>query len=150
ERILRETPEVESTSRRTGLQLGLAAVTEANNGDISVKLKDKRSRGVDEIMADVRARVKREEPAVDIDLKQLLQDMIGDLTGEPQPVVIKLFSEDAKLLEEQAPRVAEAIENMSARTLLGKEVKPVVDVRNGIDDSTSGPAAEFRVNPMVA
>src|SRR5262249_38653309 len=41
ERILRETPEVESTSRRTGLQLGLAAVTEANNGDISVKLKDK-------------------------------------------------------------------------------------------------------------
>ncbi len=39
EKILRETPEVESTSRRTGLQLGLAAVTEANRGDISVKLK---------------------------------------------------------------------------------------------------------------
>ena len=28
-------------SRRTGLQLGLAAVTEANTGDISVKLKTK-------------------------------------------------------------------------------------------------------------
>ena len=39
EQILRATPEVESTSRRTGLQLGLAAVTEANTGDISVKLK---------------------------------------------------------------------------------------------------------------
>ena len=39
ERILRATPEVESTSRRTGLQLGLAAVTEANRGDIAVKLK---------------------------------------------------------------------------------------------------------------
>ncbi len=39
EKILRNTPEVESTSRRTGLQLGLAAVTEANTGDISVKLK---------------------------------------------------------------------------------------------------------------
>ena len=35
EKILRATPEVESTSRRTGLQLGLAAVTEANTGDIS-------------------------------------------------------------------------------------------------------------------
>ena len=34
ERILRDTPEVESTSRRTGLQLGLAQVTEANTGDI--------------------------------------------------------------------------------------------------------------------
>ena len=33
EKMLQETPEVESTSRRTGLQLGLAAVTEANRGD---------------------------------------------------------------------------------------------------------------------
>ncbi len=35
EQILRDTPEVATTSRRTGLQLGLAAVTEANRGDIS-------------------------------------------------------------------------------------------------------------------
>ncbi len=40
------TPEVESTSRRTGLQLGLAQVTEANTGDISVKLKRDRKRSV--------------------------------------------------------------------------------------------------------
>ena len=39
EKILGKVPEVESTSRRTGLQLGLAAVTEANTGDFSVKLK---------------------------------------------------------------------------------------------------------------
>ncbi|HET9364161.1 MAG TPA: efflux RND transporter permease subunit, partial [Candidatus Angelobacter sp.] len=140
EQILREIPEVESTSRRTGLQLGLAAVTEANTGDISVKLKAKRSRGVDDVMADVRDRVKKEEPSVDIDLKQLLQDMIGDLTGEPEPVVIKLFAEDPKLLEDQAPRVADAI---------GK-VNGVVDLKDGIEDTTSGPAAEFRVNPAVA
>ncbi|HET9281584.1 MAG TPA: efflux RND transporter permease subunit [Candidatus Angelobacter sp.] len=140
EQILRDIPEVESTSRRTGLQLGLAAVTEANTGDISVKLKAKRSRGVDNVMADVRDRVKREEPSVDIDLKQLLQDMIGDLTGEPEPVVIKLFSEDPKLLEEQAPRVADAI---------GK-INGVVDLKDGIENTTSGPAAEFRVNPTVA
>ena len=44
EQILRATPEVESTSRRTGLQLGLAAVTEANTGDIAVKLKRDRER----------------------------------------------------------------------------------------------------------
>ena len=58
EQIVRTVPEVESTSRRTGLQLGLAAVTEANTGDISVKLKDKRSRNIDDIIADVRAKVK--------------------------------------------------------------------------------------------
>ena len=43
ERICRAVPEVESTSRRTGMQLGLAAVTEANTGDISVKLKEDRA-----------------------------------------------------------------------------------------------------------
>ncbi|HEY2499407.1 MAG TPA: efflux RND transporter permease subunit [Candidatus Angelobacter sp.] len=140
EQILRETPEVESTSRRTGIQLGLAAVTEANTGDISVKLKAKRSRAIDDIMADVRATIKKEEPAVDVDLKQLLQDMIGDLTGAPEPVVIKLFSEDSKLLEEQAPRVADAIE----------KIQGVVDLKNGIENTMSGPATEFKVNSTVA
>ena len=55
EQIVRSVPEVESTSRRTGLQLGLAAVTEPNTGDISVKLKDKRSRGIDDIISEIRA-----------------------------------------------------------------------------------------------
>ncbi len=34
ENMVHAVPEVETTSRRTGLQLGLAAVTEANRGDI--------------------------------------------------------------------------------------------------------------------
>ncbi len=140
EQILRETPEVESTSRRTGLQLGLAAVTEANRGDLTVKLKAKRDRATDDVIADLRAQIKREEPAVDVDFPLILQDMIGDLTGEPEPVVIKLFSDDPKLLGEQAPRVADAIE----------KIKGVVDLKDGIENTTSGPAAEFRVNPTVA
>ncbi|HLJ26654.1 MAG TPA: efflux RND transporter permease subunit [Candidatus Angelobacter sp.] len=140
EQILREVPEVESTSRRTGLQLGLAAVTEANTGDISVKLKARRSRAIDDIMADVRATIKSEEPSVDVDLKQQLQDMIGDLTGAPQPVVIKLFSENTSLLTDTSPKVADAI---------GK-IPSVVDLKNGIEDTTSGPATEFKVNPTVA
>jgi multidrug efflux pump subunit AcrB len=140
EEILRDIPEVESTSRRTGLQLGLAAVTEANTGDISVKLKAKRSRGVDEIMDDVRATVAKEEPSVDVELKQILQDMIGDLTGAPEPAVIKLFSEDANLLNRTGPRVADALGS----------IPTVVDKKNGIENTTSGPATEFQVNPMVA
>ena len=51
-------PEVEITSRRTGLQMGLAAVTEANTGDFTVKLKTKRNRGIDEVMEDVRQQIK--------------------------------------------------------------------------------------------
>ena len=59
ESILKDTPEVESTSRRTGLELGLAAVTEPNTGDIAVKLKRDRSRGMDDVIADVRAQGRR-------------------------------------------------------------------------------------------
>ncbi len=138
--MIREIPEVQGYSRRTGLQLGLAAVTEANTGDFAVILKNQRSRDVDEIMADLRARIRQEEPAVDVEFIQVLQDMIGDLSNAPEPIQIKLFSPDAALLAQWAPRVADAI---------GK-VDGVVDVLNGIDNTISGPATVFQVNPTVA
>jgi multidrug efflux pump subunit AcrB len=140
EQMLREVPEVESTSRRTGLQLGLAAVTEANTGDILVKLKDKRSRDIEDIISDVRSDIKQQEPALDVEFIQVLQDMIGDLTSAPEPIQIKLFSQDPKQLEEWAPKVADAI---------GK-INGVVDILNGIDNTISGPAVTFQVDPSVA
>ncbi|HVA93548.1 MAG TPA: efflux RND transporter permease subunit, partial [Candidatus Dormibacteraeota bacterium] len=145
EQIIRSVPEVENTSRRTGLQLGLAAVTEPNTGDIAVKLKDKRSRGIDEIISEVRKKVTTEEPSLDVDFTQVLQDMISDLTGAPQPVVIQLFSPDANVLATWAPRVADAIGKI---TINNKN--PVVDVEDGIDNTTSGPAVIFNVNPQTA
>src|SRR5258708_13617996 len=101
--MLRDMPEVESTPRRTGLQLGLAAVTEANTGDILVKLKAKRDRDIEEIMADVRAQIKKEEPSLDADFIQVLQDIIGDLTSSPQPTEINLFSETPNHRQPGAP-----------------------------------------------
>src|SRR5208283_5922352 len=86
EEIVRSMPEVENTSRRTGLQLGLAAVTEANRGDFTVKLKKDRKRDIEEIIKSVRAEVEKTEPATDVEFVQVLQDMIGDLTGAPEPV----------------------------------------------------------------
>src|SRR5215813_10101023 len=140
EKILHDTPEVETTSRRTGLQLGLAAVTEANRGDFTVKLKAKRSRSVFDVISDVRAQVESQEPATKVEFIMLLSDMIGDLTSQPEPIVIKLFSPDAKLLNETALRVADAI---------GK-VPGVVDVLNGIENTISGPAVTYHVNPITA
>jgi len=77
EQIVNSVPEVESTSRRTGLELGLAAVTEANRGDILVKLKADRKRDIDDIMEDIRSQVAAQEPAVKAEFVQVLQDMIG-------------------------------------------------------------------------
>ncbi len=138
--IIRSIPEVQSTSRRTGLQLGLAAVTEANTGDISVKLKSNRSRGVDEIISDVRRRIEQSEPELNVDFFQVLEDMIGDLTGNPDPIDLKLFSEDAGLLNRTAPAVADRIAKIGG----------VVDILNGVENSVSGPAVTFHVNPTVA
>jgi multidrug efflux pump subunit AcrB len=75
-----------------------------------------------------------------VEFVQVLQDMIGDLTSQPEPVVIKLYSEDAALLEETAPKIADRIGNIHG----------VVDILNGIENTISGPAITYQVNPTVA
>ena len=140
ERILHSMPEVENTSRRTGLQLGYAAVTEANTGDFTVKLKSKRSRSVWDVMEDIRAQIKKTEPELDIELFQILQDNINDLSNAPEPVQIKIYSNDEQLLTELGPRVGDAI----------AKIPGIVDVENGIDNTISGPATSFQIDPNVA
>jgi CzcA family heavy metal efflux pump len=140
EKILLATPEVENESRRTGLQLGLAQVTEANTGDISVKLKRNRKRSADQVIDEVRDKIKKAEPVCDIEIPQLLQDMIGDLTSAPEPVVIKLFAQDPALLTQWASSVGDTIKKMPG----------VVDVLNGIENTISGPARTFTVDPVAA
>jgi multidrug efflux pump subunit AcrB len=140
DRILRGLPEVSITSRRTGLQMGLAAVTEANTGDFTVRLKADRSRAIDEVMADARAQIHAAEPSVDMEFIQVLQDMIGDLSNSPEPIQIKLFSNDQNLLLTLGPRVQQAI----------AKIPGVVDTQNGVDNTISGPATSFQIDPVVA
>ena len=139
EQILKSTPEVENTSRRTGLQMGFATVTEANTGDFTVKLKSKRSRSVWEVMDDVRSRIKSTEPELDIELTQVLQDNINDLSNAPQAIQVELFSEDPAVLSKAAPKVGDAI----------AKIDGVVDVEDGIENTISGPATSFDVTPSV-
>jgi CzcA family heavy metal efflux pump len=140
DRILHAIPEVENTSRRTGLQLGYAAVTEANTGDFTVRLKASRHRSVWDVMEEVRAKIKKTEPELDVELFQILQDNINDLSNAPEPIQVKIFSNDEALLSQLAPRVGDAI---------GK-IPGVVDMENGIDNTISGPATNFQVEPSVA
>ena len=140
EQIAKSVPEVASTSRRTGSELGPAAVTEATRGDILIMLKQHRERDIDEVIDDIRQKVVAQEPAVRVEFVQILQDMIGDLTGEPEPVQVKLFSQKPAELESWAPKVADAI----------RKIEGVVDVLNGIENTISGPAVTFQVDPAVA
>ena len=62
EELLMQTPEVESYSRRTGLELGLF-ITEPNTGDFAVKLKAGHDRTTEEVEAELRKKIKKSEPS---------------------------------------------------------------------------------------
>ncbi len=121
ESILQETPEVQTYSRRTGLQLG-GGVTEANTGDFFVRLKPFPRRGIEEVMDGVREEIEKHVPGLQIELLQLMEDLIGDLTSVPQPIEIKLYSDDEATLHALAPKVADTI----------SKVNGVVEVKTGI------------------
>jgi CzcA family heavy metal efflux pump len=140
EKILAATPEVETTSRRTGLQLGLYAVTEANRGDFTVKLKNPPRRSINKVISEIRDKVNDRYPQLDVEFPQILQDNIGDLTSSPEPIEIKLFSQNPDLLKEWAPKVGDRI----------KKIDAVKDVKNGIENTISGPAIVMNVDPIVA
>jgi multidrug efflux pump subunit AcrB len=120
-------------------------VTEPNTGDFAVKLRAKRNRSIDQVISEIRDKVTKAEPVLDVEFIQLLQDMIGDLTGAPQPVVVRLFSDQPDLLKDWAPQVADALMKVQVN---GKQ--PIVDVEDGIENTTSGPAMMFNVDPQKA
>ncbi len=133
EAILSANPEVASYSRRTGTQLG-GGLTEANQGDLFVRLKPPPRRTVYEIMDAVRRQIEQRVPGLKIEMAQLMEDLIGDLTAVPQPIEIKLYGDDPKMLMNTAPKIAQAIAN----------VPGVVEIKNGI--KLAGDALEIQID----
>ncbi len=126
ERILREDPAIQGFTRRTGAELGFFA-TAPNRGDMTVLLKPRaqRNASVYQVINRLRARFDEAVPSVRIEYVQVLQDLIGDLAGSPEPVEIKLFHPDLSTAERAARSVAGAIE----------PVKGLEDLFNGVQGS---------------
>ncbi|HEY7086753.1 MAG TPA: efflux RND transporter permease subunit [Tepidisphaeraceae bacterium] len=137
EKILQETPEVQTYSRRTGFSLG-GDISEANTGDFFVRLKGFPRRSIDEVMDEVRGKIEHTIPGLEVELAKLMEDLIGDLTGRPEPIVINLFADDERELEELALRVAEEV---------GK-VPNVVEVKSGV--VPAGDALNIEVDRVKA
>ena len=136
ENIIAALPDVSAYSRRTGTQLGFF-ITEPNRGDYVIRLKPRRSRrAADEIIDDLRTRIARSEPAVRTDFGQLLEDNIGDLTGGvPQPIDVRIFGEDQRILQEKARAAAGIL----------KGIGGVADVFDGI--TIAGPRLSVQARP---
>jgi len=107
EQRIAKMPETDSFSRRTGAELGLFA-TEQNKSDILVKMKPRsaRKRSTQEVMEDLRLQIAQNISGVDVEFTQILQDMLGDLEGSPEPVEIKLFGNDMGTLEKVAGEIS--------------------------------------------
>ena len=138
EEMLKDTPEVESFSRRTGAQLGLAGVTEPNTGDFAVKMKAARSRSTEDVTKDLREEIEKTEPTLEVEFIGILSDLIGDLASSPEPIEIKIFSDDKKALEAKAAEIEESIQKVTG----------VVDTFDGV--TVSGAAITFKVDPQSA
>ncbi|HEX7485486.1 MAG TPA: efflux RND transporter permease subunit, partial [Vicinamibacterales bacterium] len=138
EKVLSGTPEVLGFARRTGAELGLFA-TPQNTGDIVVRLKPRsaRARTSEEVIAELRGTFEKDLPGLTVEFVQLLQDMLGDLEGSPEPIEVKIFGDDLPTLAKLANGVAEKM----------KHVDGVVDI---VAPRRGNPELNVRVDPTLA
>jgi CzcA family heavy metal efflux pump len=137
EEVLRHTPEVAAFSRRTGTQLGFF-LTESSRGDLSVRLRADRSRDIYAVMASVRQQIEATVPGVKIEFSQLLQDLIGDLSGTPEPIEVKVFGADQNAIENSARVIAKEV----------AKIPGMVDVFDGL--VLSNPQEEVLIDETAA
>ncbi|OAL82503.1 hypothetical protein AY608_15635 [Acinetobacter terrae] len=137
EQIIQKNPNVQTYSRRTGIGLG-GGLNEANQGDFFVRLKPLPRAPIETIMEDMRVQIEQQVPGVQIEFAQLMEDMIGDLTAVPQPVEVKLYTDDPKTLQQVAIKTANAIGHIDG----------IVDVNSGI--VPAGDAIEIQVDAARA
>ncbi|MBP1635766.1 MAG: czcA 2 [Acidobacteria bacterium] len=138
EGALNQTPEVAGFARRTGAELGLFA-TAQNTGDIVVRLKPRsqRSRSSEEVIEVLRSTFEKELAGTTVEFVQLLQDMLGDLEGNPEPIEVKIFGDDLPTLARLAGQVAERM----------KRIDGVVDV---VAPQRGNPELDLRIDPTRA
>jgi multidrug efflux pump subunit AcrB len=79
-------------------------------------------------------------PDTDIEFVQLLQDMLGDLEGAPDPIEVKIFGDDQAQLSELSEQVETHLEKISG-------VVDIVGLQEGAPESTwqVDPAAAARI-----
>lgn len=133
EKFLRETPEIESYSRRTGARLALA-IAEPNTGDFLVRLRASRKRSLEDVTGELREKINRAEPAIEVEFPHILEDLVGDLAWSPQPIEIKVHHDNDAVFKQVASQIEQWL----------PKVTGVVDIVNRA--IPIGPAVNFRVD----
>jgi multidrug efflux pump subunit AcrB len=140
EAILKQDPNVYTYSRRTGAGLG-GDLAEAYQGDFFIRLIDPAKRPtIWEVMDEINGKVSSQVPGINVDTHLLMSDMIGDMVGRPQPVVVSLSASDPAVLGDVATKVADAISKVPG-------IEPS-SVNNGV--VPAGDALDIHVDPAAA
>jgi CzcA family heavy metal efflux pump len=127
DKVVLNHPDVETYMRRTGTNMisGISmasGITPPNYGDYLIQLKPGVKKKTEDVIAEIREKAVAVAPALEIEFGQRIADLLGDLIGRPQPIVIKIFGSDQKTLQDLAINVQENL----------KKIKGVADVMNGI------------------
>ena len=140
EAILEKDPNVYTYSRRTGAGLG-GDLAEAYQGDFFIRLIDPAKRPtIWDVMDEINGKVSAQVPGINVDTHLLMSDMIGDMVGRPQPVVVSLSASDPAVLGDVATKVAAAISKVPG-------IEPS-SVNNGV--VPAGDALDIHVDPAAA
>jgi heavy metal efflux system protein len=127
DKVVLSHPDVETYMRRTGTNMisGISmasGIIPPNYGDYLIQLKQGTKRKTDDVISELRIKATSVAPALEIEFGQRIADLLGDLIGRPQPIVIKIFGDNPKVLQELALKVQENL----------KKTEGVADIMNGI------------------
>ncbi len=102
-----------------------------------LKPRRQREKSSADLIAEEREQFAKEMSGMTIEFVQILQDMLGDLEGAPEPVEVKLYGDDTGTLEALATRVSDKL----------KKIEGLVDV---VQPLRGNPELEVRVDPTRA
>jgi multidrug efflux pump subunit AcrB len=137
EAILKQDPSVYTFSRRTGAGLG-GDLAESYQGDFFVRLVPPSQRPpIWTVMDEITSKITNDVPGISFDTHQLLGDMIGDMVGRRQPIVVELSAKNPTVL---AGKVAKAIAKIPG-------IEPA-SVNNGV--VPAGDALEIHIDTAAA
>jgi multidrug efflux pump subunit AcrB len=138
EEVVARTEETAAFSRRLGAELGPPVATLPSRGDVAVRLKSGKRRGVDEVMDEQRKALASAAPALRVEFIQVLADMLGDLQGTPDPIELRFFGADPAALREIASSAAARI----------RDIPGLVDLFDG--DEGCAPELDLGIDPLAA
>lgn len=133
EKLIKANPNIQAYSRRTGTQMGFF-ITEPNRGDYLIQLKKGSTKTTAEVTDELRSEIEKSGLPLRVDFGQVITDMLGDLMSSVQPIEIKIFGSDQKIIQDFSKKIAD----------ITAKVPGTADVFDGI--VIAGPSIEIYPN----